>query len=292
MATCVIPNLPKRPNPPKRPTLSRKVIYNKAMTVCIAAACRHGDDPCIVLCSDTRIDYGEVGSTNMGIKFDVLGHGWCIQMAGGWGNVNHWKDHLKRRIQSPKRANIEQIGNCLRESADYFSKSVFCESMQSYQLLISGFSEKEVPTIMSASLNPTDDGKHSLMISINDSFGCIGSGATVAFSLLTARECHCKMPMEYVSYLVYEAKRHSEKTGSVGKVTLLSLQSPCVGNAIDQANLGFFSNTGMEQLEVFYNTFWKVPFINLPAFPGQYFQIHADLQDPQSTTTDPKPPQP
>src|SRR5580698_6726927 len=38
--------------------------YPKAVTVCIAVVNRESDEPKIVLCSDTRLDYDYLGSTN------------------------------------------------------------------------------------------------------------------------------------------------------------------------------------------------------------------------------------
>src|SRR2546430_1171079 len=54
-----------------------------AMTVCIAAVCHRGD-PCIVLCSDSRLDHGYLGSTNYASKFRIIGKNWCVLMAGIW----------------------------------------------------------------------------------------------------------------------------------------------------------------------------------------------------------------
>jgi len=70
--------LPHKPLPPRI-----KVSYARAMTVCIAAICRDGDDkPLIVLCSDSRIDYGDQGSTNTAVKLDIFGS-WVVRANGG-----------------------------------------------------------------------------------------------------------------------------------------------------------------------------------------------------------------
>jgi 20S proteasome alpha/beta subunit len=184
MATQV---LAPRPIPGRRPLpLRTKVSYAKAMTVCIAAACG-GEKPCIILCSDTRLDYGELGSTNTTAKLAVLGHSWCVQMAGDWSNVGQWKDYLKREIQTSEAANLESVAECIKDSAEYFRRSIFCEPGKSYHLLLSGFPNGK-RTILSANLYPLKKG-HSLTVMPSDSFACIGSGYTVASAMLSAREC-------------------------------------------------------------------------------------------------------
>jgi 20S proteasome alpha/beta subunit len=262
------------------------------MTVCIAAVCSDGSGkPCIVLCSDTRLDLGDIGSTSTAIKLDVLGHGWCVQMAGGWSNVCHWKDHLKRRVQTAKEANLEQISRCLKESAEYFSKSAFCESDTTYELLLSGFPVGN-PVILSASLRPSTNGGHSLSTAMSGTFACIGSGNLVASTLLSARECHSSMSIEYVSYLVYEAKRISEKTGAVGNMTVLMLHSQGAEETPDRAQVGCLSKDGEAHLEAAFRGIWKVPFVTFPDFPAEFFTNPTEIQRLQSTIADPSRQQP
>lgn len=256
------------------------------MTLCIAAACHDADkNPCMVLCSDTRVDYGELGSTNAAAKLDVLGHGWCVQMAGDWANVGHWRDYLRRQIQTPNDASIEQVGEYLRESADSFKKSVFCDPGRQYQLLLSGFPEN-TPVMLSAFLEPKDN-DHVLSVTISDHFSCIGSGAAVASAFLTARECWSRLSLEYVAYLAYEAKRNSEKTGTVGSTTVLFVQTAGAHDSIDAACFGPLSKHGKEQLESLYRQVWRVPFVTLPAFTAEYFTDSKGPGDLPQTKADP-----
>lgn len=262
------------------------------MTVCIAATCRdHDGSHSIVLCSDSRLDYGDLGSTNTAVKLDILGHGWCVQMAADdWGSVNHWKDNLKRRIQTQKTANVEQVARSVKESVDYFMKSVFCEPGKTYQLLLSGFSGTKA-VIMASSLWPSEN-RHSLTVTMNESFACIGSGGAVASALLSARECYGQMPIEYVSYLVYEAKRTSEKTGGVGAITVLALHSPGAEETVDRAMVVVSTEACKAQLEVYYRGLWKVPVVTYPDFPPEFFTNRSTQPNPQSPTADSSHPPP
>jgi hypothetical protein len=272
------------------PPAQRKQSFQpKAMTTCIAAACRSSlRESCIVLCSDTRVDYADLGSINTAIKIDALGHNWCAQMAGDWGNVIHWKDHLKRRIQTPKAASVERVGRCIKESADYFMNSVFCEPGRVYELLLSGFSNEE-PVIIAARIEPLEAGSHALRVTVSYSFACIGSGSVISNALLTARECHAQMPLEYVSYLVYEAKRGSEKSGGVGEVTVLLIHGSGVGaeETVDKASVMMLNEAGHKHFARLYWEIWKPEFATFPKLPKEFWvRPAAWTLDPESTTLD------
>jgi len=190
-------------------------------------------------------------------------------MAGDWSNVAHWKDNLKCRVQSSDSISIDSIGEHIRESAEHFMKSVFCQVGSVYQLLLSGFPNGS-PTILSASLYPLKRG-HSLTVTPSESFASIGSWSTIANALLTSREYHPRMTLEYASYLVYEAKRCSERNGTVGRMTTLVVHRLGGNETIDEASVLFFSLEGQAQIESYYSDIWKVPFIEFPDFPPRFF---------------------
>src|ERR1039457_6367102 len=62
----------------------------RSMTVCIAGACQHHGEPRIVLCCDSRLDFGEVGSTNNACKVRILGCGWVGLIAGDWTRTQYF----------------------------------------------------------------------------------------------------------------------------------------------------------------------------------------------------------
>jgi hypothetical protein len=236
------------------------------MTVCIAAACQDKGQPRIVLCSDTRLDYQDIGSTSTTVKIDVLGYGWCIQLAGEWSGVKYLGSILISKIQNLSSAptSLKQIENEINSGLDEFIRSAFCEDDKRYETLLSGFIGNK-PSIVQASVN---EGHPKLQL--NDSFAAIGYGYTVSSALLTLRECNFSMPLSYVTYLAYEAKKCSEKTGQVGAHTVLALQS--LGpSPKDKAHIKILSEVGKAALDVVHYNFWKVPFCEMPDFPERYF---------------------
>jgi hypothetical protein len=79
------------------------------------------------------------------------------------------------------------------------------------------------------------------------------------------------MPLPYVAYLVYEAKRCSEKTGLVGKFTTLITHAPNVNNIKDKAYLKIMNELGKAHLEAVYAGLWNVPFAKLPELTPDFF---------------------
>jgi hypothetical protein len=245
------------------------------MTVCIAAACTHLGKPRIVLCSDTRLDYGDFGSTNRAVKCDVLGHGWVVQMAGNWSSVRAFCSILKDRIQHLKNPIFSNVVRESKGAINQFLKSPLFDPQENNQLLLSGFEDGSARIIEVSILRgkPKIDSK--------DSCGVIGSGANIAFTLLSLREHHINMPLSYVAYLVYEAKRCSEKTGYVGQFTTLMVQKPNVNDIKDKAYLRIMNSFGREHLETVYAGLRSIPFAKIPDLDPDFFIDLKEKQSPQ-----------
>ena len=247
--------------------LKEKFKYYGAVTLCIAATCQEQGHPRIVLCSDTRLDYADLGSTNTTCKLDVLGHGWCVQLAGEWGGVSYFCSLIREGVQdSPGPfASIRDIESQAKRATATFLKSSLCKTDQVYQLLLSGFLDKR-PVLFTVSIferNPK--------VELSDSFAVIGYGYTIASTVLKLREYHSGMPLSYASYLVYEAKRCSEKTGSVGHITALAIQAPGDVDVRDKAYVKIMNELGKANLESLYRGIWKVPFVEIPDLPAEFF---------------------
>ncbi len=240
--------------------------YACAVTVCIAATCQDKGEPRIVVCADTRLSYPNIGSTNTTVKVDVLGHGWLVQMAGDWSAVRILCSLLKDRIQAQTSVTLRNIMKESKEAVREFKRGPAFTQSDTTQLLISGFEGKE-PHILSVSI--FDGGKEQ--IELREPFGSIGSGFGVADILLSLRECRPDMPLPYVAYLVYEAKRSSEKLGSVGTFTTLSVHSPNITDLKDRAYVKVLSEVGIVQLEAYYRGLWKVPVATFPDFTEDFF---------------------
>jgi hypothetical protein len=244
----------------------------KRMTVCIAVACQDQGQPRIVLCSDTRLDYADLGSTNTACKSDVLGYGWMVQLAGDWSGARGFCSVLKERVQNLPLVTTGDIENEARSAINEFMKSPLYQSRNEYQTILSGF-VAGLPVILEASIH-----KGKPMISLGDSFMAIGYGATIASVLLTLRECTPHMPLPYAAYLAYEAKRCSEKTGFVGPFTALVVQAPYVPATKDKANVEIMNDLGKANLENIYSGVWKVPFVETPPLPPKFFLSLEEIQ--------------
>jgi len=210
----------------------------------------------------------------MTVKVDILGHGWCAQMSGQWGNVCHWKDNLRNRIQAISGfIDVDLMGRLIRDSAEYFAASAFSDVGHRYDLLLSGFQDG-TPKILTVSLEIQQRRSNKvpcLSLVPSDTFSCIGSGSLVANALLTARECNPSMPVEYVTYLAYESKRISEKTGTIGNLTALAIHAPGQEDSADKASLAIMNPLGDAQLKVYVSGVWKVPLVDFPQLNPEWF---------------------
>jgi hypothetical protein len=107
-------------------------------------------------------------------------------------------------------------------------------------------------------------------IEFRSHFAAIGAGERISNILLSQRECNSGMDVSYVSYLVYEAKRASEKEGSVGRFTSMCVQGE--HNSLDDsARLGIFNGEGLANLESMYSGLWKLPLFDPFEIPSSFF---------------------
>jgi hypothetical protein len=252
-----------------------KLRYSCAVTVCIAAACKEREAFRIVLCSDTMLAYEDLGSTNRTCKVDVLGHGWCVQLAGDWSSALGLNSILKERIQALPTLKIADLLRESQAAVRQFMKSPLYDSSKEVQLLLSGF-EDSIPRILEVSIF-----KGKRRVDLKDSFGAIGWGGNVALTLLSLREHQSDMPLAYVAYLVYEAKRGSEKTGLVGPVTIITVQYPNISDIKDRAYVKIMGEAGLAQLEAYYRGLWKIPLITFPKLTDDMFINTKKPQPPQ-----------
>lgn len=264
-------------NREKHQPFKYKLRYARAVTVCIGAICRESNQNRIVLCSDTRIDYGDLGSTNSTCKVHVAGWGWCIQLAGGWSGALHLASLVSSGIQSLKSApsDVSKIARKVDESSKRFMRSPFFDPSENYQVLVSGF-VLDVPHLLRLSIYSGRPELSSL-----EPFAAIGSGHEIANAILSLREYEGSLDLEYAAYLAYEAKRCSEKTGFVGKVTTLLVQSPANQESRNRASVNIMGETGRKNLEELYQHFWRVPFDKLVSVPELPLEFFIDPTKPQ-----------
>jgi 20S proteasome alpha/beta subunit len=247
--------------------LDRRTTSAKAMTCCVAVACQDQGNPRIVLCSDSRLDFGVLGSTNSAIKLDVLGFNWCAQMAGDWSGVQGLCAILQRRVQEISGGiSASSLAQEAQKAVAEFLKSPLYQSDGEYQLLISGFDSGN-PAVLEVSIYPPPQ---NITLKFNSNFGAVGFGYAIATTLLTLRECNSTVPLSYGVYLAYEAKRASEKTGKVGKSTTLLIQAE-MPSPKDKAQVIIMNDKGKTHLESLYSTLWKIPVVDVPELSADFF---------------------
>jgi hypothetical protein len=194
-------------------------------------------------------------------------------MAGNWSSVRAFCSILKERIQRVKNPIFSDVARESKGAINQFLKSPLFDPQENNQLLLSGFEDGSA-RILEVSIF---QGKPK--IESKDSCGVIGSGANIAFTLLSLREHHSNMTLPYVAYLVYEAKKASEKSGYVGQFTTLAVQIPNVNDLKDRAYLKLMNNFGKAHLETVYAGLWGIPFATIPDLTPDFF---IDLKGQQS----------
>ncbi len=253
-------------NRPKRRDLKPKRVYASAVTVCIAAACQEQGQPRIVLCSDSRLDWAEFGSTNSTVKLDVLGYGWCSQLAGEWSGVFYFNSLLRHNMQDRESAptKLSEVEDLIQDAIQEFCSSALHDEEQVYDVLISGFLQ-ETPIVMDVRVQKPDP-----KFTLAEPFYAIGSGGNIASIILRLREYHSSMNLSYATYLVYESKRSAEHDGTVGRFTALAVQAP--GSELKgRAYLKIMNELGKAHLEAVYAGLWSVPFATIPDFTPDFF---------------------
>jgi hypothetical protein len=238
------------------------------VTVCIAAICQEAGEPRIVLCSDTRLDYDFLGSTDVTVKTNSCAHGWIGLLAGNWAQTLSLFGNIKSNMMArPAPATNEQVLEAAKVAAEEFTKSAVCNKDTTCDILLSGFLGG-VPAILRLSV--AED--RNLSLSMEYGFSVIGQAATVASVFLMERQCGPRDPIQRTAYCVYEAKRYAERLGSVGRETHMTFQAPPPpGMDIGNANVMFVNETGLKKLERAYRRFGLKPVKDLPPLSSDCF---------------------
>ena len=214
------------------------------MTVCVGALCRDGDDPCIVLCCDTRIGVQDFGSSDGGYKFDVIRPGIAAMMAGGFSRAKELVmryqqflgdetltpmnvlDRFRYPPQRQKTLLVDEyfrlrwsvtrqeyldgiLGQLPEGDRARIAADVENISLQA-SLVIATFVEGE-PFLLTVQDNGTVLRDHD--------FTVIGSGYAIAYPALCQRQCNPEFSLPRALYAVYEAKKLSEVETTVGPNT-------------------------------------------------------------------------
>jgi 20S proteasome alpha/beta subunit len=255
------------------------------MTVCIAGACQHHGEPRIVLCCDSRLDFGEVGSTNNACKVRILGCGWVGLIAGDWTRAQYFSGIVRDSITYKRPTSLESAIRCINAAIKRYQRSPIYATGYPVELIASGFVNNTPQIITVTNHLPVSE---DFTITTLE-FSAIGSGCNVANVILTAREYHAGLSLKYATYLCYEAKRCSEKAEGVGRGTMLVYQSPMNPETLYRGSLAVVTDAGIAHWEDIWGHLWKVPLFDLPDFPPDYFRSSGAIPGLESTTTDPSP---
>ena len=258
------------------------------MTVCIAGACQHHGEPRIVLCCDSRLDFGEVGSTNNACKVRILGCGWVGLIAGDWTRTQYFSELVRDSITRKRPTSLEDVIRCINAATKRYMASPIYATGYQVELIASGFLDN-TPYIITTTNHPPTNEDFTIATS---EFAAIGSGWNIANVMLSAREYHAGMNLNYATYLCYEAKRCSEKEGGVGRGTMLVYQSPMNQETLYRGSLALITEAGISHWGEIWSQLWKVPFLDLPDFPPDYFRSSEAIPGLESTTAAPSPPPP
>ena len=131
--------------------------------------------------------------------------------------------------------------------------------------------------------------KWKMVVKLAHSFCAIGSGALIATVILNCRDYHERENFSPAIYMVYEAKRFSEKADGVGPKTKFIWTAPLIDEEPTRKGIGFVSDFGLAYLEaMFQRTGLKASFV----MDEPPFDFREDPPSLPAPTNDPSGPQP
>lgn len=263
------------------------------MTLCIAAACEHGLEPRIVLCSDWQQQVEGVGGSETRNKQDWVKDGWPVLEADTLCHaeeliglyVSHLKDvdlteqnvldEMKFPAQHYKAtlAN-DYIQQTLGISYDYFlqygkerlPKKLFEEKADEISriklgvsLIICGFAKCQKIGPYSEGLQPflivvDDTESHQDVVRLETDFATIGSGGPNASASLFFRNQHWERPLLYTIYSVFEAHRFASRSKVPGVGEAMTIDVLEPGGT-KPAKIRSLSEAGYDYCERLYGRF-------------------------------------
>ena len=263
------------------------------MTSCIAAACRSDDDrePCIVFCSDHRVETETAGS-EIEFKYRWVKSDWPALIAG---HVSESEDALATVSETlaDKELTNSNVYDLFRAGMNAYKRKVADAYIQSTLAIsydhflhygkeqLSDEVFREVSwEVTRLSLNsqiltsgfPADGGRPLLVVlernfsvTVFKHFATIGSGSNIANAALFQRgHAHLK-PLSQTIYHVYEAQRLAQIAPGVGKkMTIIVAKPPAKPG--ERIMLGQVTAAGQRHLATLYNRLGlkKVGLFSLP----------------------------
>jgi len=214
---------------------------------------------------------GEYGSTDSTSKLHVIMPGWAVMAANRADSASELIERIREWFGTGQFSSVHEMLSKVKCAVDEFTAHSPLFEKNCCELLIAGFINGH-PLIVVISGGP----KGKLAIRMVDNYCAIGSGALIATVILNCRNYSNQDELEIALYLVYEAKRLSEKADGVGPITGL------VWLTADEA--GNLNDAGREHIEEIFKTEGFGSGLSISAFPAG--SIQAVSPDPQSTIID------
>jgi len=222
--------------------------WDKKMTICIAAICEAHKAPEIVICTDWKAS-SILGSAETLLKQRPLAHDWVCLTSGYESDIIAFVNLLRRRFREASEITDENIITIVNDAvsvrknqkANEYTQGKYAISYDDFlvvgkdrlpadlfrntmveiermtlgtELILAGFSFG-YPLLCHIS----DSGKSSL----RENFAAVGEGGILANAALLHREQQEANTLPITLYNVYEAKKYSERVGSVGELTSITL---------------------------------------------------------------------
>ena len=241
------PAVPRPPSPPRPiPPPFKHPRYAKRVSIGLAAIWESKDGPRIVLCADTRIDYGYVGVSDGNVKIGRHGYGWASILASDdWVAALALRNHMVTawRCDVPP-ASIAVIQTVVESTAKSLMRSELFSDAET-EMLLCGFVPPTVPYIIYLHAKA-----RKLILRQIRTYSAIGSGCSIASVFLGQRDCGPHDAVDRTLYCVYEAKKYSERALGVGQRTHIGVLNPCPDPCeAATVSISVVKRTGQEKLE-------------------------------------------
>ncbi|MBZ0261312.1 MAG: hypothetical protein K8F90_12020 [Hyphomicrobiales bacterium] len=228
-------------------------LERRKVTICIAGASAvNSDAACIILCTDWLVS-NEIGGSEVMLKQRVLPKGFFCLPSGEEGYMQalmalfrthilkvdktFYDDHILKAAKQALFERKQQIADEFIKARygmsyeDFYSSGLakmppdlFREAMSNIKHLdlktdcvLAGFTDKFSILIETNSLGSAI---------IKEEFAAVGSGSALATASLMHRQYTDVDPFGKCLYAIYEAKKYSERVGSVGRKTMISILYP------------------------------------------------------------------
>ena len=284
------------------------------LTVCIAAVCQQNDEKRIVLCSDWKGEIANLAGSETTDKLRFLPQGWTALMADTLSRAEElvaaYKTHIrglgsvadeyalftemKKPAQKHKEAMIDDyVRQTLGMSYSQFlahatnippeSAAKLLDGIANIKLgaslILAGFAEtpdengdrERAPYLFVVQ----DNDAHEDVVSVQDQYAVIGSGAYVAIPAINQRAQDDQKSLMETIYTLYEAKRLSQIVPGVGEDTSIDVMEP-------NGKLWSLSDAGYERCEDLFREIG--PKLNLTdKRAAKLFEIKAEFLEDEET---------